>query len=45
MLIKANSGFRISPVKIKHVLNLHPAVIEAAYGERFNRQCAALPNY
>ncbi|MBL7479166.1 class I adenylate-forming enzyme family protein [Legionella bononiensis] len=34
LIIKVNSGFRVSPLEIEHVLNLHPQVIDSACGAR-----------
>jgi acyl-coenzyme A synthetase/AMP-(fatty) acid ligase len=41
LIINVNSGFRVSPLEIEHVLNLHPAVVEAACGVRLDQHTAS----
>lgn len=41
LILKANSGFRVSPLEIEHVLNLHPQVVDSACGTRLEHNAAS----
>lgn len=41
LILKVNSGFRVSPLEIEHVLNLHPQVVDSACGTRLEHNAAS----